>query len=79
MPQKKMSPSEGDRTSATVSQTCDHAQSSCRLAPMFGRFTYRLNCAEIIRLYRLMLDLPVRNTRPRYNICPTTTIDNDND
>src|SRR3954452_14971879 len=25
MPQKRMSPSEGDRTSATVSRTCDHA------------------------------------------------------
>jgi hypothetical protein len=46
---------------------------------MFGRFTYRLNWAEIIKLYRLMLDLPARNTRPRYNICLTTTIDDDND
>src|SRR6516165_7362429 len=25
MPQKRMSPSEGDRISATVSRTCDHA------------------------------------------------------
>src|SRR5215471_14321086 len=25
MPQKRMSPSEGDRASATVSRTCDHA------------------------------------------------------
>jgi putative SOS response-associated peptidase YedK len=26
-------------------------------------------------LYRLTLDAPARNTQPRYNICPTTTID----
>jgi putative SOS response-associated peptidase YedK len=42
---------------------------------MCGRFTYRLTWAEIVKLYRLTLDLPARNTRPRYNICPTTTID----
>jgi putative SOS response-associated peptidase YedK len=27
------------------------------------------------RLYRLTLDTPARNLQPRYNICPTTTID----
>jgi putative SOS response-associated peptidase YedK len=42
---------------------------------MCGRFTYKLTWAEIVKLYRLTLDLPARNTRPRYNICPTTTID----
>jgi putative SOS response-associated peptidase YedK len=26
-------------------------------------------------LYRLTLDVPARNTQPRYNICPTTNID----
>jgi putative SOS response-associated peptidase YedK len=26
-------------------------------------------------LYRLTLDAPARNTQPRYNVCPTTTID----
>jgi putative SOS response-associated peptidase YedK len=26
-------------------------------------------------LYRLTLDAPARNTQPRYNICPTTSID----
>jgi hypothetical protein len=31
--------------------------------------------AEIVNVYRLTLDLPARNTRPRYNIWPTTTID----
>jgi putative SOS response-associated peptidase YedK len=42
---------------------------------MCGRFTYKLTWAEIVKLYRLTLDQPARNTRPRYNICPTTTID----
>jgi putative SOS response-associated peptidase YedK len=28
-----------------------------------------------VRLYRLTLDAPARNTQPRYNICPTTNID----
>jgi hypothetical protein len=30
---------------------------------------------QIVKLYRLTLDQPARNTQPRYNICPTTTID----
>jgi putative SOS response-associated peptidase YedK len=42
---------------------------------MCGRFTYRLTWPEIVWLYQLPLDIPARNTRPRYNICPTTTID----
>jgi putative SOS response-associated peptidase YedK len=42
---------------------------------MCGRFTYKLTWAEIVKLYRLTLDQPPRNTQPRYNICPTTTID----
>jgi putative SOS response-associated peptidase YedK len=42
---------------------------------MCGRFTYKLIWAEIVKLYRLTLDQPPRNTQPRYNICPTTTID----
>jgi len=42
---------------------------------MCGRFTYRLTWPEIAKLYRLALDQPARNTQPRYNICPTTTID----
>jgi putative SOS response-associated peptidase YedK len=41
---------------------------------MCGRFTYKLTRAEIVKLYRLTLDQPARNTQPRYNICPTTTI-----
>lgn len=42
---------------------------------MCGRFTYNLTWPEVVRLYRLPLELPARNTQPRYNICPTTTID----
>lgn len=45
------------------------------LSIMCGRFTYRLTWPEIVALYRLTLDAPARNTQPRYNICPTTTID----
>jgi putative SOS response-associated peptidase YedK len=37
---------------------------------MCGRFTYRLTWPEIVKLYRLALDAPARNTQPRYNICP---------
>jgi hypothetical protein len=39
---------------------------------MCGRFTYKLTWAD--KLYRLTHQ-PPRNTQPRYNICPTTTID----
>jgi putative SOS response-associated peptidase YedK len=42
---------------------------------MCGRATYKLTWEEIARLYRLTSDQPPQNTRPRYNICPTTTID----
>src|SRR5262249_52815932 len=42
---------------------------------MCGRFTYRLTWPELVRLYRLTLDAPARNTQPRYNVCPTTNID----
>ena len=38
---------------------------------MCGRFTNRLTWPEIVRLYRLPLELPARNTQARYNICPT--------
>ena len=30
-------------------------------------------CAELVRLYRLTI--PASNLQPRYNICPTTTVD----
>jgi putative SOS response-associated peptidase YedK len=42
---------------------------------MCGRFTYRLTWPELVRLYRLTLDAPARNTQARYNICPITNID----
>src|SRR5271169_2914231 len=42
---------------------------------MCGRSTYLLTWEQIVRLYRLTLDQPPVNTRARYNVCPTTTID----
>jgi putative SOS response-associated peptidase YedK len=42
---------------------------------MCGRFTYKLTWEELMRLYRLTLDQPARNTQPRYNVCPTDPID----
>jgi putative SOS response-associated peptidase YedK len=42
---------------------------------MCGRFTYRLTWPEIVRLYRLTLDTPARNTQAHYNVCPTDPID----
>ncbi len=45
------------------------------LSVMCGRSTYKLTWEEIVRLYRLTLDQPPQNTRARYNVCPTTTID----
>src|ERR1039457_3052263 len=45
------------------------------MSSMCGRFTYRLTWEEIVRLYRLTLNQPAQNTRARYNVCPTTTID----
>jgi hypothetical protein len=33
-----------------------------------GRFTNRLTWPEIVKLYRLPLDLPARNLPARYNI-----------
>ena len=45
------------------------------LSVMCGRATYKLTWEEIVALYRLTLDQPAVNTRARYNVCPTTTID----
>jgi putative SOS response-associated peptidase YedK len=42
---------------------------------MCGRFTNKLTWDDIVRLYRLTLNAPPHNLRPRYNICPTDTID----
>jgi putative SOS response-associated peptidase YedK len=42
---------------------------------MCGRSTCKLTWEEIVALYRLTLDGPPHNMRPRDNVCPTTTID----
>jgi len=42
---------------------------------MCGRATYKLTWQEIVALYRLTLGQPAVNTRARFNVCPTTTID----
>jgi putative SOS response-associated peptidase YedK len=42
---------------------------------MCGRSTYRLTWEEIVALYRLTSERSPVNTRARYNVCPTTTID----
>jgi putative SOS response-associated peptidase YedK len=42
---------------------------------MCGRSTYKLTWEEIVRLYRLTLNQPPHNMRPRFNVCPTTIID----
>ena len=43
---------------------------------MCGRATYKLTWEEIVALYQLTLGLPApHNFRPRFNVCPTTTID----
>ncbi len=42
---------------------------------MCGRFTNKLTWDDIVRLYRLTLNAPPHNLRPRYNVCPTDTID----
>src|ERR1700689_5066275 len=42
---------------------------------MCGRATYKLTWEEIYRLYQLTLGPAPHNLRPRYNVCPTTTID----
>ena len=45
------------------------------IAGMCGRATYKLTWEEIVVLYRLTLDQVPVNTRARFNVCPTTTID----
>ena len=42
---------------------------------MCGRATYKLTWEEIIALYQLTLAPAPHNLRPRFNVCPTTTID----
>jgi len=42
---------------------------------MCGRSTYQLTWEQIVRLYRLTMGPAPHNFRPRFNVCPTTTID----
>jgi SOS response associated peptidase (SRAP) len=42
---------------------------------MCGRATYKLTWEEIVALYQLTLFQPPVNTRARFNVCPTTTVD----
>ena len=42
---------------------------------MCGRYTNKLTWAEIVALYRLTLDGPPHNLRPRFNGCPIDPID----
>ena len=42
---------------------------------MCWRATYKLTWEEIVALYRPTLGQPAVNTRARFNVCPTTTID----
>ena len=42
---------------------------------MCGRFTVKSTWAELVALYRLTMDAPPHNLRPRYNVCPTDPVD----
>jgi putative SOS response-associated peptidase YedK len=42
---------------------------------MCGRFTVKATWAEIAALYRLTMNAPPHNLRPRYNVCPTDPVD----
>jgi putative SOS response-associated peptidase YedK len=42
---------------------------------MCGRFTVKATWAELVDLYRLTMDAPPHNLRPRFNVCPTDPVD----
>ena len=42
---------------------------------MCGRFAVKATRAELVALYRLTIDAPPHNLRPRYNVCPTDPVD----
>jgi len=41
---------------------------------MCGRFTVKATWAELVAMYRLTMDVPPHNLRPR-NVCPTDLVD----
>jgi putative SOS response-associated peptidase YedK len=43
--------------------------------PQLVRFTVKATWAELVALYRLTMDAPLHNLRPRYNVCPTDPVD----
>src|SRR6266568_8474281 len=65
---------QGRQESATANRHRARKATPDYIGPTCGRFTYRLTWPELVRLYRLTLDTPARNIRPRYNICATTKI-----
>jgi putative SOS response-associated peptidase YedK len=42
---------------------------------MCGRFTVKATWAELVALYRLTMNAPPHNLRPRFNVCPTDPVD----
>ena len=42
---------------------------------MCGCFTVNATWAELVGAYRLTMDAPPHNLRPRYNVCPTDPVD----
>jgi putative SOS response-associated peptidase YedK len=42
---------------------------------MCGRFTVKATWAELVAMYRLTMDAPPHNLRPRFNVCPTDPVD----
>ena len=42
---------------------------------MCGCFTVKATWAELVALYRLTMEAPPHNLRPRYNVCPTDPLD----
>jgi hypothetical protein len=42
---------------------------------MCGRFTVKATWAELVALYRLTMEAPPHNLRPRFNVCPTDPVD----